>query len=78
MQEGGSADYLGVPIKKERCIRVLVRLLIPRLNGKLKKIAIAATVGMVSPLLANADPRAKFKLPCNRLALAALAALTAA
>jgi hypothetical protein len=39
-----------------------LRLLIPRLKGRSKKIAITATVGMVKPILANADPRAKFKL----------------
>ena len=62
------------PIKKDRYISVILRLLIPRLNGRLKKMANAATVGMVSPILANAEPSARFKLLCKRLALAALTA----
>ena len=43
----------------------------PRLSGRLKIMVTFATVGMVSPILANADPSAKFKLLCNLLALAA-------
>ena len=62
------------PIKKDKYIRVIFNALMPRLNGKLKKIAMAATVGMVSPILASAEPNAKFKLLCRRLALAALTA----
>ena len=50
------------PIKKDRYIRVMFRVLMPRLNGRLKKIAMAATVGMVSPILARAEPSARFKL----------------
>lgn len=65
---------VNAPMKNERYIRVILRLLIPRLSGKLKEIAIVATVGMVSPILANADPSAKFRLLCNLLALAALTA----
>lgn len=45
------------PIKKLRYIRVILRLLMPRLSGRLKKMAIAATVGMVRPILARAEPR---------------------
>ena len=65
---------VSAPIKKLRYMSVILRLLIPRLNGRLKKIAIAATVGMVKPILASAEPNARFKLLCNRLALAALTA----
>ena len=65
---------VNAPINKDRYIRVILSKLIPKLSGRLKKIAIAATVGMVSPMLARADPSAKFKLLCNRLALAALTA----
>ena len=65
---------VNAPIKKLRYIRVIFKLLIPRLRGRLKTIAIVATVGIVSPMLANADPSAKFKLLCNLLALAALTA----
>ena len=50
------------PIKRDRYIRVMFRLLMPRLKGKLRKIAMAATVGMVSPILARAEPSARFKL----------------
>ena len=53
---------VSAPIKNDKYISVILRLLIPRLSGRLKKIAIAATVGMVSPMLARADPNAKFKL----------------
>ena len=59
------------PIKKDKYIKTIFRELMPRLRCKLKKIAIAATVGMVSPILAKAEPSAKFKLLCKRLALAA-------
>ena len=65
---------VSAPIKNERYIKVILRLLMPRLNGRLKNMAIAATVGIVSPILASADPNARFKLLCNRLALAALTA----
>jgi len=65
---------VSAPIKNERYISVILRLLMPRLNGRLKTIAIIATAGMVSPILAKADPSAKFKLLCNLLALAALTA----
>jgi len=50
---------------------VILRLLMPRLSGRLKIMAMIATVGMVSPILANADPSAKLKLLCNLLTLAA-------
>ena len=62
---------VSAPMKKDRYMSVILRLLIPRLKGKLKKMAMAATVGMVSPILASAEPSAKFKLLCRRLALAA-------
>ena len=65
---------VSAPIKNDKYISVILRSLIPRLSGRLKKIAIAATVGMVNPILAKAEPRAKFKLLCRRLALAALTA----
>ena len=65
---------VSAPMKNDRYIRVIFRLLMPRLRGRLKTMAIVATVGIVSPMLANADPRAKFKLLCNLLALAALTA----
>ena len=65
---------VSAPIKRDRYIKIILRLLIPRLNGRPKRMAIAATVGMVRPILAKADPRARFKLLCNRLALAALTA----
>ena len=65
---------VSAPIKKDRYIRVIFNELMPRLNGKLKKIANAATVGMVKPILANAEPSARFRLLCRRLALAALTA----
>lgn len=65
---------VNAPIKKVRYIKVILRLLMPRLSGKLKKMAIAAIVGMESPILANAEPRAMFKLLCKRFALAALTA----
>jgi hypothetical protein len=65
---------VSAPIKSDRYIKVILRLLIPRLNGKLKIIAMAATVGIVSPILASADPNARFKLLCNRFALDALTA----
>ncbi len=50
------------PIKKDKYISVIFKSLIPRLRCRLKKIAIAATVGIVSPMLAKAEPKAKFKL----------------
>ncbi len=53
---------VSAPIKKDRYIRVIFNELMPRLNGKLKKIANAATVGMVKPMLANAEPSARFRL----------------
>ena len=53
---------VNAPIKNDKYISVILRLLIPRLSGRLKKIAMAATVGIVSPMLARADPSAKFKL----------------
>lgn len=53
---------VSAPIKNDKYISVILRLLIPRLNGKLKQIAIAATVGMVNPMLAKAEPRAKLRL----------------
>lgn len=62
------------PIKNDKYINVILRLLIPRLRCRSKKIAIAATVGMVKPMLAKAEPSAKFKLLCKRLAFAALTA----
>ena len=62
---------VSVPIKKLRYISVILSELIPKLSGKLKKMAIAATVGMVRPMLANAEPRARFKLLWRRLARAA-------
>ena len=65
---------VSAPIKKDRYIKVMFRLLIPRLRGRLKKIAMAATVGIVSPMLARAEPSAKFRLLCRRFALAALTA----
>ena len=65
---------MSAPIKKDRYISVILSELMPRLIGRLKKMAIAATVGMVSPMLARAEPRAKFKLLCKRLALDALTA----
>jgi hypothetical protein len=65
---------VNAPIKNDKYINVILRVLIPRLRFKSKKMAMAATVGMVKPILARADPRAKFKLLCNRLALAALTA----
>ena len=63
------------PINNDRYIRVIFRLLMPRLKGRLKKIAMATTVEMVSPILARAEPSAGFKLFCSRLVLAALTAL---
>ena len=62
------------PIKNDRYIKVILSELIPRLIGKSKKMAIAATVGIVKPILARAEPKAKFKLLCRRFALAALTA----
>ena len=62
------------PIKNDKYINTILRSLMPRLSGRLKNMAIAATVGMVRPILASAEPRAKFKLLCKRLALAALTA----
>lgn len=53
---------VSAPIKNDRYIKVIFKLLMPRLNGRLKQIAIAATVGMVSPMLAKADPKAKLRL----------------
>ena len=53
---------VSAPIKNDKYISVMFRLLMPRLNGRLKKIAIAATVGMVNPMLAKAEPRAKLRL----------------
>lgn len=58
---------VNAPIKNDRYIRIILRLLIPRLIGRLKKIAMAATVGMVSPMLAKADPSAKFSYFVNDL-----------
>ena len=65
---------VSAPMKNDRYMRVILRLLIPRLSGRLKIMAMVATVGMVSPILANADPSARFKLLCNLLTLAALTA----
>lgn len=65
---------VSAPIKKLRYISTIFSSLIPKLSGRLKKIAMAATVGIVKPILANAEPNARFKLLCNRLALAALTA----
>ena len=65
---------VSAPIKNDKYINVILRSLIPRLSGSLKKIAIAATVGMVKPILAKAEPKAKFRLLCKRFALAALTA----
>ena len=59
------------PIKNDKYISVIFRLLMPRLSGKSKKMAMAAIAGMESPILAKAEPRAKFKLLCKRFALAA-------
>ena len=50
------------PIKNVRYIKVILRLLIPRLRGRLNQIAIAAIVGIDNPILAKAEPSAKFKL----------------
>ena len=50
------------PINKERYISTILRELIPRLKFRSKRIAIAATVGIVRPILANADPSAKLRL----------------
>ena len=63
---------VSAPIKNDRNISVILRLLMPRLKGKLKKIAIVATVGMVNPILAKAEPSAKLRLLWRRFALAAL------
>ena len=65
---------VSAPIKKLRYISVIFNGLMPRLMGKSKKMANAATVGMVKPILARAEPSARFKLLCKRLALAALTA----
>ena len=46
----------------------------PNTKVKSVKIEITATVGMVKPMLANADPSAKFRLVCK---LSSRAALTA-
>lgn len=46
----------------------------PKLKGRPKKMAMAATVGIVSPILANADPNARLRLLCRRFALAPLIA----
>ena len=59
---------VSAPIKKERYIKIILSELIPRLNGRSKIMEIAATAGMVNPMLARADPSAKFKLLCKRLA----------
>jgi hypothetical protein len=61
-------------MKSVKYINVMFRSLIPKLSGKSKKIAIAAIVGMDKPILASAEPKARFKLLCKRLALAALTA----
>ena len=50
---------VSAPIKKDKYIKVILRLLMPRLMGKLKKVAIAATAGIVRPILARAEPSAK-------------------
>ena len=47
---------------------------IPKVKSKSNKIQTAATAGIVKPILANADPKAKFKLDCKRFAFAALKA----
>jgi hypothetical protein len=65
---------VSAPIKNERYIKVIFRLLIPRLIGRLKDMAMAATAGIASPILSSADPSARFKLLYNRLTLAALTA----
>ena len=65
---------VSAPMKKDRYIKTIFRSLMPKLKGRSKKMAIAATVGMVNPMLANADPNAKFRLLCRRFALAALSA----
>ena len=65
---------VNAPIKNDKYIKVILRSLIPKLRCKSKKMAIADTVGIVKPILAKADPKAKFKLLCKRLALAALMA----
>ena len=62
---------VSAPIKKVRYISTTFRLLMPKLSGNSKKIAIAAIVGIDRPMLASADPIAKFKLLCKRLAFAA-------
>ena len=62
---------VSAPIKKLKYIKVMFRLLMPKVMGISKKMAMAATAGMVKPILASAEPRAKFKLLCNRLARAA-------
>ena len=51
---------VSAPIVKDRYISVISRLLMLGLKGGLKKIAVLATVGIVSPMLARADPSAGF------------------
>ena len=53
---------VSAPIKKVRYMRVTLRLLMPRLSGKSKKMAIAAIVGIDKRILARAEPRAKLRL----------------
>ena len=65
---------VNAPIKSDKYINVILSELIPRLSGRSKKMAIAATVGIDKPILASADPSAKFRLLCRRFALAALTA----
>ena len=43
----------------------------PSVSGKPNHTAVSATAGMVKPILAKAEPSARFKLVCKRLALAA-------
>jgi len=45
---------------KDGYISIISRLLMLGLKGGLKKIAILATVGIVSPILARAGPSAGF------------------
>ena len=46
----------------------------PSLSGSPNRMDMAATAGIVRPMLASADPKAKFKLVCNLLARAAFKA----
>ena len=43
----------------------------PSVSGLPNKMETAATAGIVNPMLANTEPKARFMLVCNRFALAA-------